>query len=95
MLDTGEGIGTAKGMKLRFKSVPILYLPSMSFPISDARKSGILTPEIGSAGRSGNEMRVPIYWNIAPNYDATITPTSADQSWLASRNTVSLPDRAQ
>jgi len=74
VLDTGEGIGTAKGMKLRFKNVPILYLPSISFPISDARKSGILTPEIGSAGRSGNEVRVPIYWNIAPNYDATITP---------------------
>ena len=74
VLDTGEGIGTAKGMKLRFKNVPILYLPSISFPISDARKSGILTPEIGSAGRSGNEVRVPIYWNIAPNYDTTITP---------------------
>jgi LPS-assembly protein len=61
-------------MKLRFGGVPILYLPYISFPISDARKSGILTPEIGSAGRSGNEIRVPYYWNIAPNYDATITP---------------------
>ncbi len=73
-LDTNEGVGTAKGMKLRFKNVPILYLPYISFPISDARKSGILTPEIGSSGRSGNEIRVPFYWNIAPNYDATITP---------------------
>jgi LPS-assembly protein len=73
-LDTREGIGTAKGMKLRFKGVPILYLPYISFPISDARKSGLLTPEIGSSGRSGNELRVPYYWNIAPNYDATITP---------------------
>jgi LPS-assembly protein len=61
-------------MKLRFKSVPILYLPHMSFPISDARKSGFLTPEIGSSARGGNEIRVPWYWNIAPNYDATITP---------------------
>ena len=73
-LDTREGIGTAKGMRLRFKGVPIIYLPQISFPISDARKSGLLTPEIGSSGRSGNELRVPIYWNIAPNYDATITP---------------------
>ena len=73
-LDTSEGIGTAKGMKLRFKGVPIIYLPYISFPISDARKSGLLTPEIGSSGRSGNELRVPFYWNIAPNYDATITP---------------------
>ena len=73
-LDTREGIGTAKGMKLRFKSVPILYLPYISFPIGDARKTGVLTPEIGSSSRSGNELAVPFYWNIAPNYDATITP---------------------
>ena len=74
VLDTGSGTGTAKNMKLRIGGVPILYLPYISFPISDARKSGILTPEFGSAGRSGNELRVPYYWNIAPNYDATITP---------------------
>ncbi len=74
VLDTSEGTGKAKNMRLRFKGVPILYLPYISFPISDARKSGLLTPEIGSAGRSGNQIRVPFYWNIAPNYDATITP---------------------
>jgi LPS-assembly protein len=73
-LDTGAGVATAKGIKLQFKGVPILYAPYLSFPIGDARKSGILTPEIGTAGRSGNEIRVPYYWNIAPNYDATITP---------------------
>ena len=73
-LDTAAGVGTAKGIKLRFKGLPILYAPYISFPLQDARKSGVLTPEIGSAGRSGNEIRVPYYWNIAPNYDATITP---------------------
>ena len=74
VLDTSEGVGTAKKMRLRFKGVSVLYLPRMSFPLSDARKTGLLTPEIGSAGRSGKELRVPFYWNIAPNYDATITP---------------------
>jgi len=74
VLDTQKGVGTAKNMKLRFQNVPILYLPYISFPIGDARKSGVLTPEIGTSGRSGNEIRVPYYWNIAPNYDATITP---------------------
>ena len=73
-LDTRNGVGTARNVKLRFKNIPILYAPYISFPISDARKSGILTPEIGSTGRSGNELSVPYYWNIAPNYDATITP---------------------
>jgi LPS-assembly protein len=73
-LDTRAGIGSARDIKLRFQGVPILWAPFISFPIGDARKSGILTPEIGSAGRSGNEIQVPYYWNIAPNYDATITP---------------------
>jgi LPS-assembly protein len=73
-LDTREGVGTAKGIKLRFQGVPILYSPYISFPIGDARKSGILTPQIGSTRRSGSEIRVPYYWNIAPNYDATVAP---------------------
>ncbi len=73
-IDTNDGTGTARGVMLRFQGVPILYSPFLSFPIGDARKTGVLTPEIGSAGRSGNELRVPFYWNIAPNYDATLTP---------------------
>ncbi len=73
-LDTRQGVGTARGMKLRFQGIPILYAPYLSFPIGDARKSGILTPEIGSTHRSGTEIRVPYYFNIAPNYDATVTP---------------------
>ncbi|NNE60127.1 MAG: LPS assembly protein LptD [Woeseia sp.] len=73
-IDTNAGTGTARNVKLRFQGVPILYAPFLSFPLSDARKTGLLTPEIGSAGRSGNEISVPWYWNIAPNYDATFTP---------------------
>jgi len=73
-LDSRSGTGTARGVKLRFQGIPILYAPYLSFPISDARKSGMLTPEIGSTSRSGNELVVPLYWNIAPNYDATFTP---------------------
>ena len=73
-LDSRSGTGTARGVKLRFQGIPILYAPYLSFPISDARKTGMLTPEIGSTSRSGNEIVVPLYWNIAPNYDATFTP---------------------
>ncbi|MEM7431971.1 MAG: LPS assembly protein LptD [Pseudomonadota bacterium] len=73
-LDTREGVGTAQGIKLRFQGVPILYAPYISFPIGDARKSGILTPEFGTTRRGGNDIRVPYYFNLAPNYDATITP---------------------
>lgn len=73
-IDTEARIGSAQNVMLRFQGVPILYSPYLSFPIGDARKTGFLTPEIGSAGRSGNELRVPFYWNIAENYDATLTP---------------------
>ncbi|MFQ5546680.1 MAG: LPS-assembly protein LptD [Woeseia sp.] len=73
-LDTAKGSGSAKNVKLRFQGVPIMYAPFLSFPIGDARKSGILTPEFGSAGRSGRAVSVPYYWNIAPNYDVTFTP---------------------
>ncbi len=73
-LDTQKGVGTARSVKLRFQGIPILYAPYLSFPIGDARKSGILTPEFGSSGRSGRALSVPYYWNIAPNYDATLTP---------------------
>ena len=73
-LDTNTGQGTAKNVALRFKGIPFLYAPRLTFPLGDARKTGFLAPEIGSAGRSGNEIRVPYYWNIAENYDATFTP---------------------
>ncbi|MEM9207899.1 MAG: LPS assembly protein LptD [Pseudomonadota bacterium] len=73
-LDTNSGFGTAKNVALRFQGIPFLYAPRLSFPLGDARKTGFLAPEIGSAQRTGNEIRAPYYWNIAPNYDATITP---------------------
>jgi LPS-assembly protein len=79
-LDTAEGVGTARNVKLRFQGVPIIYLPYLTFPINNARKSGVLTPTIGSAGRSGNEIALPYYWNIRENYDATISPR-----WLSNR----------
>ena len=73
-IDTREGVGTARNIQLRFQGVPILYAPYLSFPIGEARKTGILTPEIGGTSRSGTEVVLPWYWNIAANYDATITP---------------------
>jgi LPS-assembly protein len=56
-LDSETGVGTARGVKFRFQGVPILWAPYLSFPINDARKSGVLTPEVGSSSRSGTEIR--------------------------------------
>lgn len=73
-LDFEKGVGIAKGAKLEFFDIPILYLPYMSFPIDDRRKSGFLYPFISTANDNGFEFSIPYYWNIAPNQDATITP---------------------
>ena len=73
-LDFAEGIGTVKGGQLRFFDIPFIYLPYMTFPIDDRRKSGFLYPYISSANDNGFEFSIPYYWNIAPAQDATITP---------------------
>lgn len=73
-LDFESGIGKVKGAKLEFFDIPFLYLPYMTFPIDDRRKSGFLYPFISTANDNGFEFSIPYYWNIAPNQDATITP---------------------
>ena len=74
-LDNDEDIGIAQGAVLSFKGVPILPLPAISFPLSAKRKSGVLPPTVGWGTDNGLELTLPYYWNIAPNRDATITPT--------------------
>jgi len=78
-LDQQEGMGSARHAKLRFKNVPILYTPYISFPIDDRRRSGLLLPRVGTSEETGLDISIPYYWNIAPNYDATLTPRSMSQ----------------
>ena len=73
-LDRARNIGTGVNAVVEFKGVPILYLPYMTFPLNNERKSGFLPPTIGTSSNSGIEVAVPYYWNIAPNLDATVTP---------------------
>lgn len=73
-MDLAANEGEAEGAVLRFLGVPILAAPSMSFPLSSARKSGWLPPNIFLDNRGGLETGVPYYWNIAPQRDATFTP---------------------
>ena len=74
VLDNDKGTGSGRNVRVDFKGIPLIYAPFISFPISDKRKSGFLTPDFGHANRSGTAIQLPFYWNIAPNYDATITP---------------------
>ncbi|MFT3813063.1 MAG: LPS-assembly protein LptD [Acidovorax sp.] len=76
-LDTETDVGVAENAVLEFKGFSTPAIPSISFPLSDKRKSGLLPPTlIAVDSRSGPSVSVPYYWNIAPNRDATIT-TSA------------------
>ncbi len=73
-VDKARKVGTAHGAKVYFLGVPVFYTPWLEFPLSNDRKSGFLAPTIGSTQVRGFEIAAPYYWNIAPNYDATIVP---------------------
>lgn len=73
-VDTDAGFATAHSATLRVGRVPVLYMPWFKFPIDDRRLTGLLYPSIRSSGRDGFDWRQPIYLNLAPNYDMTLTP---------------------
>jgi LPS-assembly protein len=66
--------GTGRNVRVDLKGIPILYTPVISFPVGPARKSGVLFPSFGTSDKSGFELGVPYYLNLAPNYDMTLTP---------------------
>ena len=71
-LDKASETGTAWNASITFMHVPIFYSPYLSFPITDARKTGLLTPQAGHSSNSGFFLTVPYYFNLAPNYDDTL-----------------------
>jgi LPS-assembly protein len=73
-IDSKAQEGTAHNVTMRVKDVPIFYTPYISFPVGDERKSGLLFPSFGHSGSNGFELQVPYYFNLAPNYDLTLTP---------------------
>jgi LPS-assembly protein len=73
-LNPATGFGTATNVTLRVKDVPVFYTPYIYFPIDDRRQSGFLPPTIASDSDSGMTLVTPYYFNLAPNYDATLYP---------------------
>jgi LPS-assembly protein len=74
VLDTNDKIGSGRDARVDFMGVPLMYLPWLSFPLSNERKSGFLFPSIGNTSINGVQLSVPYYWNIAPNADFTFQP---------------------
>ena len=78
-LDAATEVATSRHARLQLGGVPVFYAPYLRFPVSGRRNSGILVPDIYD-GRDGIDLSVPYYINLAPNYDATLTPR-----WIAKR----------
>ena len=73
-LDQASGFATIKNARLDVAGLPILYFPYAKFPINDRRSTGLLFPSISNDDINGIDFSLPIYLNLAPNYDATLTP---------------------
>jgi len=86
VLNKNTGRGVAKHARLYLKNVPVFYTPYLNFPIDDRRQTGFLWPSIGTSGQSGGYITTPFYWNLAPNYDDTITPTMMSKRGLQITN---------
>ncbi len=78
-IDTAEGIGVARNATVRIGRVPVLYVPWLMFPIDDRRRTGMLYPSIKLSSRNGFDWLQPVYLNLAPNYDATLSPRYMSQ----------------
>ncbi|GAB2890625.1 LPS-assembly protein LptD [Uliginosibacterium flavum] len=79
-LDFDRDKGEATHSRLIFKGVPIAYMPWAEFPLNGGRQSGFLPMTLGATNSTGFDATVPYYFNIAPNYDATVAPR-----WMSER----------
>lgn len=73
-LNPATGFGTATNVTLRVKDFPVFYTPYIYFPIDDRRQSGFLPPSFSTSSDTGFMLVTPYYFNLAPNYDATLYP---------------------
>jgi len=85
-LNADDGWGEAWNSVVRIQDIPVLYLPYMTFPVNNQRKSGVLFPKIGSSQRVGLEIEVPYYFNLAENYDATLSTRYMSNRGLQLKN---------
>ncbi len=73
-LDQGENEGVAYNGVLFFGSAPLFAFPWLAFPLNGERATGLLPPTFSLSSSSGYDFQLPVYFNLAPNYDLTLTP---------------------
>ncbi|WP_193790878.1 LPS-assembly protein LptD [Francisella uliginis] len=69
IIDTKKEMAYIKNGFFEIQNTPVMYIPYFSYPISDKRKSGFLTPDFFQNENSGFGVAIPYYFNLAPNYD--------------------------
>ncbi|WP_196238506.1 LPS assembly protein LptD [Enterobacillus tribolii] len=84
--DREEEVAEIWNARFKIGKVPIFYSPYLQLPIGDKRRSGFLIPSLNYSNDSGFEFSLPFYWNIAPQYDATITPHYMEDRGLQLEN---------
>ena len=82
-VDEEESSILAQGVQLRFHDTAIFAAPSISLPLTNERKSGLLPPLFSVDTVNGIEVAMPYYFNIAPNRDATVTTHVMSQRGIA------------
>jgi LPS-assembly protein len=78
-INADDGWGEAWNSVVKVKGIPVLYLPYMTYPVNNKRKTGVLFPNIGSSQKLGLAIEVPYYLNLAENYDLTLSPRYMSQ----------------
>ncbi len=78
-VDQDEETATLRHPRFEVLDVPVFYFPYLTMPIGDTRKTGLLFPSLSYGSSDGFEVEVPFYWNIAPQYDMTLTPLYMQQ----------------
>lgn len=77
--DREEQVAEIWNARFKLGPVPVFYSPYLQLPIGDKRRSGFLIPNAQYSSKNYFEFTLPYYWNIAPNFDATITPHYMDK----------------
>lgn len=74
--DQSERMVYYEHARLEFFGVPIAYVPFFSHPDPTVkRKTGFITPSFLQTDAIGFGITTPYFWNLAPNYDLTFSPT--------------------
>ena len=73
-IDSEELFATVRNMTVRAGNIPIFYAPIFAFPVGEGRKTGLLYPVMSRSSDNGLDYTQSIYLNLAPHYDATISP---------------------